>query len=238
MKDLWTDSPDYRRCYQREDDIDEVLAMLDLERARGLVDIGCGNGAFAVTAATRHPTCRVWAFDALESAVAECRARAGELVCTDVAPAHALPLPDAAVDRALMRSVLHHIADPDAVYREIARVLEPCGRVVLQAPCNYWEPAFGDVLSELMMMVDDSHRRYYYRPDEVVAGLEHAGFHVGPPECWTYSFPYLDDAQAELVRRNRAQERLQLQPIASGKWSIENYWVRVVATKSSEGDTR
>lgn len=240
LKDLWTDSSDYRRCYQTEDDVETTLRLLDLNGARGLVDVGCGNGAFAVTAARRYPACRVWAFDALRSAVDECRARGGDLpasnLIADVAWAHALPLPGGCADRALCRSVLHHLAEPHLVYEEIARVLKPGGCLVLQAPCNYWEPAFADVLSGVMRLLDDTHPRFYYRPAEVVAGLERAGFRAAEPECWTYSFPFLGDREAKFVREHRAEHRLCLRPIGPGKWSMDNYWVRVVAAKAGVSD--
>jgi SAM-dependent methyltransferase len=238
LKDLWTESPSYRQCYQSDGEIETTLALLDLAGARGLVDVGCGNGAFAVAAARRWPACRVWAFDALQSAVAECRARAKELpesnLVANVAWAHALPLSDACADRALCRSVLHHVGEPMAVYAEIARVLKPGGRLVLQAPCNYWEPAFARILSGIMMLLDDTHRRCYYRPAKVVAGLEQAGFSVAEPQCWRYEFPFLGDREADFVRQHGADERLRLRALEAGKWSIENYWVRLVATRSGE----
>jgi ubiquinone/menaquinone biosynthesis C-methylase UbiE len=235
LKDLWTKSPGYRQCYQTSDDIDMAIALLDLAGATRLVDVGCGNGAFAIAAARRYPACRVRAFDALESAVAHCRAAGADLLQTnltvDVAWADSLPLGDECCDRALMRSVLHHIADPMPVYRELARVLRPAGRLVLQAPCNFWEPEFGDVLSEIVFRTDDSHRRYFYRPADVVSALRRTGFETSEPECWTYTFPFLDEHQAEIVRQHGAAERLHLRAVEPGTWSIENYWVRLVATK-------
>ncbi|MGD1019399.1 MAG: class I SAM-dependent methyltransferase [Verrucomicrobiia bacterium] len=235
LKDIWTNSPDYRRNYQTDGDIEAILGCLGLSTASGLVDIGCGNGAFSIAAAQRYPSCRVWAFDALESAVSECRAKAGDLLRANLsvgmAWAHSIPLGDAIADRALFRSVLHHLAEPPLVYREIGRLLKPAGLLVLQAPCNYWESSFAQVLSAVMMLMDETHRRFFYRPAEIVAGLQEAGFLVGEPECWTYSFPYLDDRQAQVVRDHRAQERLRLCQVEAGKWSIENYWVRVVATR-------
>src|SRR3954463_6647491 len=99
LKDLWTDSPDYRQCYQSDHDVEAVLELLDLISAQALVDIGCGNGAFAVAAARRYPACRVWAFDALGSAIAECRASGGDLLQANlsaaVAWANSVPLSEA-----------------------------------------------------------------------------------------------------------------------------------------------
>lgn len=235
LKDLWTNSADYRRNYQTDVDVEAILRLLDLSTASGLVDIGCGNGVFSVAAAQRHPSCQVWAFDALESAVSECRAQAGDLhhanLSLGTAWADSIPLGDAIADRALFRAVLHHIAEPQLVYNEIGRLLKPAGLLVLQAPCNYWESSFTHILSEVMLLMDETHRRFFYQPTEIVAGLQKAGFSVGEPECWMYSLPYLDDRQAQVIRDHQAQERLHLCQIEAGKWAIENYWVRVVATK-------
>lgn len=236
LKDLWTASSEYQRCYQTDDDVESTLRLLELDHARALVDVGCGNGAFAVAAAGRFPGCRIFAFDALESAVAECRARAEKLparnLAADVAWAHALPVAGASADRALCRSVLHHIAEPQRVYNEVARVLQPGGRFVLQTPCNYWEPEFADALSDIVKMTDDTHPRYFYRRDEIVSGLRDAGFQVSEPECWTYTFPFLNDDQAALVRQYHAEERLHLRAIEPGKWCMDNYWARVVAIRN------
>jgi SAM-dependent methyltransferase len=235
LRDGWTHDPDYRRCYQTEEDVATILALLALGRESRLADIGCGNGAFAIAAAQKHSGCRVWAFDALDSAVAECKSRANGLPNLHVerAWADSLPLADASVDRALFRSVLHHIAEPQVVYAEIGRVLKPGGRLVLQAPCNYWVPEFAHVLSELMMLADDSHRRSYFRPADIAKGLQRAGFTTGKPECWPYPFSFIDEKQARFIQRHQAEERLRLRPIEPGKWSIEGYWVRIIAQKET-----
>lgn len=49
-----------------------------------------------------------------------------------------LPLPDASVDLIMSRSVFEHLTEPDEVYRELARVLRPGGRVVFLT-ANFWD---------------------------------------------------------------------------------------------------
>jgi SAM-dependent methyltransferase len=49
----------------------------------------------------------------------------------------AIPLATASVDSVLCTEVLEHVPDPDAVVREIARVLKPGGVVVCTAPFFY-----------------------------------------------------------------------------------------------------
>lgn len=49
-----------------------------------------------------------------------------------------LPLPDASVDLIMSRSVFEHLTDPEAVYRELARVLKPGGRILFLT-ANMWD---------------------------------------------------------------------------------------------------
>ncbi len=233
LRDGWTHDPDYRRCYQTEDDVETILRLLALTPHCSLVDVGCGNGAFAIAAARRQPDCRVWAFDALDLAVAECKAKAAGLVNVraERAWAHSIPLAGSSADRALFRSVLHHIAEPGAVWAELGRVLRPRGRLVLQAPCNNWGGTVGQVLSDMMMLGDGSHRRFYYRPTEIALGLQRAGFAASTPKCWPYEFPFIGDREAQFIKQHGAEKELRLRSIHPGKWAIEGCWVRIVAEK-------
>jgi SAM-dependent methyltransferase len=51
-----------------------------------------------------------------------------------------IPLPDASVDIVMSRSVFEHLDDPGAVYRELARILKPGGRIVFLT-ANMWDYA-------------------------------------------------------------------------------------------------
>jgi len=237
LKDLWSNSTDYRVQCQGADEIGTIVRLLDLAQAEALVDIGCGNGAFAVPAAVANPRCKVWAFDALESATSQCQAAASaagvgaDRITIAQAWAESIPLPDATADRVLCRAVLHHILDASAAYREMARLLKQGGRLLLQAPCNFWERRWSQFISDLYMMMDDSHRRFYYQPAEVIAALAEVGLYMRAADCWTYTYSDLNEAQVAFIRDAGAQDRLRLRQCSDGRWQADLYWVRVVATK-------
>lgn len=58
-----------------------------------------------------------------------------------------MPLADASVDLIMSRSVFEHLTDPAAVYRELARVLRPGGRVVFLT-ANIWD--YGTMVARLV----------------------------------------------------------------------------------------
>ena len=236
LRDLWTTSLEYRRLYQPADEIEAVVNLLEMEQATALVDIGCGNGAFTIAAARANPACRVWGFDALQSAVDVCRdSAARELgegrIVTGVAAAEKIPLEDASVDRVLCRAVLHHLADAQRVYQEFARVLKPGGLLLLQAPCNYWQKEWSQIISALYMVFDDSHPRQYHQPADVIAGLNAAGLAMSMARCWIYPWRNLKPAEVEFIKQHAAERRFQLRQEIDGTWSCDLYWLRALATR-------
>jgi len=234
IPDTWSSNPGYISRFQTDEQIDEILELLDLGSARGLVDVGCSNGAFALAAAERYPHCQVWAIDPLASAIAECQKQAaarkiGNLQ-TEVASADALPLGGSSVDRALMRNVLHHLAHPDRAYAELARALSPDGLLLLEAPCNPGDTRLGKLISDVHMFMDDSHRRTYHRPDAIVSGLDAHGISASVADTWTYS-PRVREEQIRLIEQHGAQEALRLRQENSERWTIQLNMARIVGRR-------
>lgn len=58
-----------------------------------------------------------------------------------------MPLADASVDLIMSRSVFEHLSDPESVYREFARVLQP-GGAVLFLTANMWD--YGTLVARLV----------------------------------------------------------------------------------------
>jgi SAM-dependent methyltransferase len=104
-----------------------------IHRDETLLDAGCGRTA-PVLAKYRGKVKRLIGADLVDFPTA---IDGIELMNADLAQ---LPIPDGSVDVVMSRSVMEHVVDPAAVYRDIARVLKPGGRFVFLTG-NFWDYA-------------------------------------------------------------------------------------------------
>jgi 2-polyprenyl-3-methyl-5-hydroxy-6-metoxy-1,4-benzoquinol methylase len=134
---LWVLFPeeDYRRRIDRYVHRLRLNGLGDGELAGArCVDFGCGHGNFA-HALLRVGARRVVGVDYGEANVAyarEMRRRLGvdeERLELRVESVYAVAEEDGSCDFAVQNGVFHHLADEDAAYREVWRVLKPGGRL-------------------------------------------------------------------------------------------------------------
>lgn len=114
-----------------------VLDRLPLDGDETALDAGCGSGRVTELLAERLPRGRVIALDASPSMVEEARrrlvgfgARIAYLVA-DLGRPFALPGSEP-VDAILSTATFHWVADHDALFRNLAAVVRPGGRLVAQ----------------------------------------------------------------------------------------------------------
>jgi len=111
---------------------DLMFALAGPLARRRVLDVGTGDGAYAIEAALRGA--RVVGADVDAAALDGARRRARDRgVSIDVMPAsfEALPLASGSFDVVLAVTVLCFVDDPRAAFREAARVLAPGGRLVV-----------------------------------------------------------------------------------------------------------
>lgn len=116
-----------------------------------------------------------------------------------LAPLHALPLSDNAVDVMVSIAGLHHVDDRPAVFREMRRVLRPEGQLCILevaegSPTDTFLNGFVDTYSSM------GHRGHFvdegFRND-----LESAGFRFTTDELCRYTWDFPDESHmAEFVR--------------------------------------
>jgi arsenite methyltransferase len=112
------------------------LAFLDLKPGETVLDLGSGGGIDVFLAARRvGPTGRVIGVDMTPAMLERARAAAAKQGFANVefreGRLEALPLADASVDAVTSNCVINLVPDKRAVFREIARVLRPGGRLVI-----------------------------------------------------------------------------------------------------------
>lgn len=237
LRDGWTTDASYKELYQADQEIAEILKLLRLEGATALLDNGCGNGELSVQAGRVFPELNIYGYDGLESAIVEARKRAScvehKNLNFDVAWADRLPLPDASMDRALFRNVLHHVAAPQKVFCELARCMKEDGLLVLQAPFNHWEDSFSEFLSELHFLMDDSHHRFYYTMKQICEDLENCDFSAAMESVSAYPFPSVTESMKDLILGSGFEDRLKLNRVSEDLWSVTLYWVRLTAIRKA-----
>jgi SAM-dependent methyltransferase len=110
------------------------IAVADLREGERVLDLGSGGGIDVLLSARRvGPTGRAFGLDMTDEmlALAQRNAAAAGIANVEWLKGHieAIPLPAASVDVVISNCVVNLAADKTAVFREIARVLRPGGRI-------------------------------------------------------------------------------------------------------------
>lgn len=110
------------------------LAVAELREGERVLDLGSGGGIDVILAARRvGPTGRVFGLDMTDEMLELAVRNAAEAGVANVefvrGTIEAMPLPASTIDVVISNCVINLAADKAAVFREIARVLRPGGRV-------------------------------------------------------------------------------------------------------------
>ncbi len=101
--------------------------------ARTVLDIGCGDGTAAATAAPLLAGHRLVGLDWSQDALRRAHARLPYAIRGELTDG-GLPFADAAADADPFSEVIEHLVDPDGALDEIRRVLRPGGYLMLSTP--------------------------------------------------------------------------------------------------------
>jgi len=120
--------------------VDRVFQSLSLNPSTVFLDLGCGEGNYALAVAKAvGPQGTVYGIDAWQEGLDELEKRAASEDLHNIITIHAnlnehIPLEDATVDVCFMATVLHDLlreSTGETVLTEIARVLKPAGRLCI-----------------------------------------------------------------------------------------------------------
>jgi len=137
-----------------------------------VLEIGTGTGVMLHTLLARG--LHVRGVEINPALIAESRTWFGELPVQAVSGV-TLPFPDASFDLVLSFDVFEHIRDSDAHLREVARVLRPGGRYLVQTPSKWPNTVFETIRWKSFTRWRDDHCALH-TPGQLRRRLEAHGF--------------------------------------------------------------
>jgi ubiquinone/menaquinone biosynthesis C-methylase UbiE len=117
-----------------------VLKLLPDLNGRDVLEIGCGRGDFAFELIRRYPLARIHGVDFSEKAIEIARQRCAKSEARiefSVGDAQVLPHAAQSFDWIVSCECMEHVPSPEAMAREVYRLLRPEGRFVLTTE-NYF----------------------------------------------------------------------------------------------------
>jgi trans-aconitate 2-methyltransferase len=166
----------------------DVVGRLELRGDETVLDAGCGTGRVTEMLMARLPRGVAIALDGSPAMIERARERLGllgdrvEFLVADLR----LPLPlESPVDAILSTATFHWILDHDALFRNLAAVLAPGGRLVAQCGGHGNIASIDTALQQLGH--DFEGRKHYATVDETTERLRRNGF--TDIEAWTNDAP-------------------------------------------------
>lgn len=137
-----------RRSYEK------IAALGDFKDSDRVLDLGGGSGRIARFFVGKVQEVAV--ADSSRGMNAYCQKRQG-LSCV-LCNAEQLPFKDGSFDKVIIVDAFHHFGDPQAVAREVVRVLKAGGRLIIE---EYNPKRFGGFLIRLVEKFLNMHSRFY-----------------------------------------------------------------------------
>jgi trans-aconitate 2-methyltransferase len=120
----------------------DLIARIQLEAPRSIIDLGCGTGNVTRLLAERWPQARLVGVDSSPAMLREAHAVAGDGPrCSFVTADLAEWQPDGPVDLVYSNAALHWLPDHAALFARVAAMVAPGGVLAVQMPDNFRAPS-------------------------------------------------------------------------------------------------
>lgn len=148
----------------------EIVANLPAER---VLDVGCGTGRLLEALAERTGNPELFGIDSVPGMLDVARRRVGQRATLLRGDAAQLPFDNANFQLVVSTSALHYFADVDAALREIRRVIDSSGNLVITDWCRdyFWMR----LLNRTLPWTQHAHV-HTFSSNELQQNLARAGF--------------------------------------------------------------
>lgn len=158
----------------------EILNRMEHIQASRILDLGCGNGNVIALLREQRPA-SYYGLDISQSMIREAKKRLGDQVTLDVGDAEELPYENQSFDLIICNASFHHYPNPQKALKEMKRVLQPGGIILLGDPTLPGR-FFTSALNWFMKYSDSGDAKIWSKK-EIIKLFETNGFQV---KGWKY----------------------------------------------------
>jgi ubiquinone/menaquinone biosynthesis C-methylase UbiE len=182
---------EYRRIHSDEVHLNSLMNLLEVLPDKKYMDLGTGNGYLAFEMAKRYPGIQVTGVDIAKIAIQKNQEIQQEREITNLGfmthDGIRLPFINESYWGIISRFAFHHFPEPMLTIREMYRVLEKHGFVIISDPRTYDGDA-NDFIDEFQKLKKDGHV-HFYRQHELDELFHKGGFTKGDQFQSEFSYP-------------------------------------------------
>jgi SAM-dependent methyltransferase len=204
--------PEYPEIISERDHLSEIVKRCETIAGRKYLDIGTGDGYVALELARLNRGISVIGADVAEQGIAAAARKAGEQNLDNVTfltfGGMVLPFEGDTFHGVVSRYAFHHFPLPELSVREICRVLEPGGFLLISDPKTDLRDTC-EFANQFAALRDDGHMRWY-READLVALFENVGLVAIDRFDSAVTFPRPRDDRYDALLARTSKEILDL----------------------------
>jgi ubiquinone/menaquinone biosynthesis C-methylase UbiE len=162
----------YNRQTKDDRHLQMILNYMTIKESDRVLDLGTGNGYLAFPIASCYPDASVIGLDIIEDTLIRNNERALQQGISNLKfvtyDGINFPFEDKSFDVVVSRYALHHFPDIENAFREISRVLNKGGRLLVSDPTPNVEDC-SRFVDKFMQMKPDAHIRFYTEHEIILA---------------------------------------------------------------------
>jgi ubiquinone/menaquinone biosynthesis C-methylase UbiE len=187
--ELHTD--EYRGIHADETHLNSLMGLLEILPDKKYMDLGTGNGYLAFEMTNRFPNTQVTGIDIAENSIQQNKIIQQERQTKNLDfiayGGIRLPAVDGSYWGVISRYAFHHFPDPMTSIKEMYRVLEKRGFVIISDPITYDDDA-NNFIDQFQKLKKDGHV-HFYRQQELDDLFRQGGFYKENQFQSEYTYP-------------------------------------------------